>query len=249
MCKQVRGCSSSRNNLFFVYYTLFFEIQKRLLLSEKYMLKAVLFDMDGVLVDSETLIAEAGVALFAEKGFVVDVKTFIPFIGTGEQRFLEGVAEIYGAKVEPEDKLRLYEIYKQMVPKGLSKVRGIVTFLEYCKYSNIKTAVATSADMQKVDINFNAAGLSKDYFDVIVTGLDVERKKPYPDIYLLAAARVNCKPNECLVVEDAVNGIKAGLAAGCKCLGLTTTFAKEDLHEAHWVAANFNVIPDEAINW
>jgi beta-phosphoglucomutase-like phosphatase (HAD superfamily) len=86
-------------------------------------------------------------------------------------------------------------------------------------------------------------------FDTIVNGLDVERKKPFPDIYLKAAERLGVHPSECLVIEDAVNGIDAGLAAGCKCLGLTTTFNAEQLHKAQWITSDLASIPSQALSW
>ena len=213
------------------------------------MLKAILFDMDGVLVDSEKLIAEAGVQLFAERGAVANVADFVPFIGTGEKRFLEGVSQLYGVKLEPNDQAYLYEIYGNIAPASLQPVKGVFEFLAYCKKHNLKTAIATSADHVKIGINFTAVGLKESMFDTIVNGLDVERKKPFPDIYIKAAERLGVHTSECLVIEDAINGIEAGLAAGCKCLGLTTTFEVAQLHRAHWVAADLSSIPDEAIGW
>jgi HAD superfamily hydrolase (TIGR01509 family) len=90
--------------------------------------------------------------------------------------------------------------------------------------AGIKSATATSADRVKLDANLEAIGLREDDFDTLVCGGDVTRKKPYPDIYLEAARRLGVAPEDCLVIEDAVEGIKAGVAAGCTCVGLSTTF-------------------------
>lgn len=213
------------------------------------MLKAILFDMDGVLVDSEKLIAQAAVILLAERGAVANVADFIPFIGTGEKRFLEGVSELYNVKLKDDDQAYLYEIYRQIAPASLQPVKGVFQFIDYCHQHGLKTAIATSADHVKIGINFTAVGLKEEWFDTIVNGLDVERKKPFPDIYIKAAQRLGVDPSECLVIEDAVNGIEAGLAAGCKCVGLTTTFDAAQLHRAHWVATDLASIPQQALAW
>jgi len=79
--------------------------------------------------------------------------------------------------------------------------------------------------------NLMAIGVSEDLFCAIITGSDVERKKPFPDIYLKGAAAVGEQPGDCLVIEDAVSGIKAGQAAGMDTVGIPTTFSKEELQE------------------
>ncbi len=213
------------------------------------MLKAILFDMDGVLVDSEKIIAQAAVELFALRGAQVDPADFTPFIGTGENRFLSGISKKYGIKMEPGDKELLYQIYNKLVPESLQPVPGVHQFVDFCKHKGLKMAIATSADRVKVDINLSAINLNETKFNAIITGQDVERKKPFPDIYLVAASELGVSPKECLVIEDAVNGVEAGLAAGCHCLGLTTTFDAAKLHRAHWLAPDLQAIPEEALSW
>jgi beta-phosphoglucomutase len=113
----------------------------------------------------------------------------------------------------------------------------------------IEIAVASSADKVKILINLKEIGLTEELFNATVNGLEVDRKKPFPDIFLNAAAKLNCHPEECLVVEDAVNGIKAAKAAGAKCLALSTSFPRELLSEADWISASLLVAPDEVLNW
>ena len=110
-----------------------------------------------------------------------------------------------------------------------------------CRANQLKMAVASSADRVKIDINLREIGLSAETFDVIVSGEDVERKKPFPDIYLLAAQRVSELPENCLVVEDAVSGVKAAKAAGARCLAVTTSFPAEKLTEADIIKSSLDV--------
>lgn len=210
------------------------------------MIEAVLFDMDGVLVDSEEIICKAAIQMFKEKGLTVKAEDFTPFIGTGEDRYLGGVAEKYNFPFNLlEDKDRTYKIYEEMASGSLQPLNGVKDFIEKCKDRNLKIAVATSADEVKMKINLNGIGLSEDTFDVLVNGLMIENKKPAPDIYLMAAELLNVKPENCLVVEDAVNGIEAGKAAGAKCLGLTTSFSAAELKEADWIARDLADAPEE----
>lgn len=195
---------------------------------------AVLFDMDGVLADSEEFIAEAAKAMFAETYRVtVTLADFLPFVGAGEDRYLGGVAAQYGVVPDlPRDKARTYEIYGELIQGRLKALPGAVQFVRACRARGLKTALATSADKPKMVSTLAAIGLAEADFDATVNGLDVARKKPFPDIFLEAARRVGVAPADCLVVEDAVNGVKAALAAGCRCLALATTFPEADLRNA-----------------
>lgn len=202
---------------------------------------AVLFDMDGVLADSEALIAEAAVALFAELGKKVTPADFHPFIGMGEARYIGGVADKVGLRLDLEKaKHDLYEIYFKMVKGHLKAVPGAVAFQAHARSRGLLTALATSADKSKMAANLDAIGLEPSVFQARITGDQITRKKPDPEIFLTAAATLGVPPAACLVVEDAVNGVQAARAAGCRCLALTTTFSKEALLSA----GAHGVLPD-----
>jgi beta-phosphoglucomutase len=214
------------------------------------MIKGVLFDMDGVLVDSEPFICEAAILMFSELGLKVLPGDFHPFVGMGENRYIGGVAENYGLTVDIDQvKARTYEIYGKIVRGKLSPLPGAHEFVSKCRNRGLKLALATSADKIKMDVNLKEIGLSHDSFHSIVTGLDVENKKPFPDIYIKAANNIGLKPQECLVVEDAVSGIRAGIAAGCRCLAVTSSFDAAALFEADWICESLLKAPSEALNW
>ena len=214
------------------------------------MLKGILFDMDGVLVDSEEFICEAAIQMFAEQCVYVEPDDFKPFVGTGESRYLGGVAEKYGFAYNSErDKTRTYDIYNTKVRGKLKPLNGTIDFINQCKKAGLKMAVASSADRIKVDINLREMGVANGTFDAIVSGSDVVNKKPDPEIFIKAAAKLGLKPEDCLVIEDAVTGVKAGKAAGCKVLALTSSFPAEKLKEADWIAKDLSKVPTEAINW
>jgi len=206
---------------------------------EKGKIKAILFDMDGVLLDSETFIRDAGVEMFREKGYPVSPDDFVEFTGMGENRYLGGVAEKNGIPFDLErDKARTYEIYSILVRGKLSPFEGVREFIGKCLEKGLKIALASSADPVKVSINLKEIGIPEDTFHAIVTGLDIERKKPAPDIFLKAAEIIGVPPKHCLVIEDAVSGVAAGKAAGAMVLALTTSFSRNELSEADWISDN-----------
>jgi beta-phosphoglucomutase-like phosphatase (HAD superfamily) len=234
--------------------------------------QAVIFDMDGVLTDSEWFIAEAGRLMFLESHkTTVTHEDFLPFVGLGENRFLGGVAEKYGVSgfdIE-RDKKRTYAIYLDIVRGKLNPLPGAVEFVRHARDLGLRTALATSTDYIKRLISLSEIGLvdrqdadleitafkdglsaaetsdassnseinrktftGSGLFDGYVNGLDVERRKPFPDIFLEAARRVAVPPEACWVVEDSVGGVSAAKAAGMRCLGLLTTFPEADIRNA-----------------
>ncbi|MDR2768074.1 MAG: HAD-IA family hydrolase [Treponema sp.] len=234
---------------------------------------AVIFDMDGVLTDSEWFIAEAGLLMFKEHGIEVSHDDFTPFVGKGENTFLGGVAEKYrfAAFDIERDKTRTYEIYCDIVKGKLKAIPGSVEFVHRCRELGLKTALATSTDYIKMMANLEAIGLyntelrseqiglaaaigaaaRNKAFDAMVNGLDVERQKPFPDLYLEAASRIETPPAECWVVEDSVEGVKAAKAAGMRCLALLTTFGEAEIRGAgaDRIAANLaGYKPEELIH-
>lgn len=214
------------------------------------MIKGVLFDMDGVLVDSETFICKAATEMLREHGIVAEPEDFKPFVGMGENRYIGGVAEKYNLKIDiTEAKGRTYQIYEIITRGQLDPLPGAVEFVTLCRNKGLRLALATSADMIKMDVNLKEIGLSKDDFHSTVNGLEVERKKPFPDIYIKAAENLGLKPEECLVVEDAVSGVMAAKAAGCKCLAVANSFDKAALKEADWICESLLKVPYEALNW
>ena len=214
------------------------------------MIHGVIFDMDGVLVDSEPFIAEAAMRMFAERGLTVRPEDFRPFVGAGEDRYLGGVAERHGFALDLErDKARTYQLYDRMVRGRLSPLPGVREFIAKCRARKLRLALATSADRVKLLVNLRELGLAPETFDVLVDGLDVERKKPAPDIFRLAAERLGLPAGECLVVEDAVNGVAAAKAAGARCLALTTSFTRDQLAGADFFATTLADAPAQALEW
>ncbi len=198
--------------------------------------RAIIFDMDGVLVDSEPVITKAAILCLAEYGVQASHADFLPFTGTGEDRFIGGVAEKHGLVYEQGMKHRTYEIYGGIVAQEIKVYPGIPDLLRCLRRAGMKTAVGSSADLVKVEANLPAAGIASELFDALACGNDVTHKKPAPDLFLLAADRLGIAPADCLVIEDALSGIAAARAAGMDCVAISSSFPPERLLEAGAVA-------------
>lgn len=198
--------------------------------------QVVIFDMDGVLADSEPLICAAACAMFRERGVVVSPDDFLPFVGMGENRYIGGVAEKHGVALDiTEAKSRTYALYLEMVPAQLKVFPGAAELATACRARGWRCAVASSADRIKVEANLKKIGLPWTWWPAVVTAEDVERRKPDPALFLAAAARLDAAPENCTVVEDAVNGIAAAKAAGMRCVAVATTFPANALAGADLV--------------
>lgn len=212
--------------------------------------RGIIFDMDGVLVDSEAFICRAACRMFAEKGLTVRPADFRPFVGTGEDRYIGGVAETYNFPLDlPAAKQRTYDIYLDIIKGALKPLPGVHDFIQQCRTMGKRMAVASSADRRKVMGNLAEIGLPAEQFHAVIVGEDVVHKKPAPDIFLLAAERLGVTPARCLVIEDAVSGVAAAKAAGAKCLALTTSFSAEQLAAADFFASDLSDAPMQVLDW
>lgn len=195
------------------------------------MIVSVLFDMDGVLVDSEELTYIAAIEMLKERGTNACKEDFIPFIGAGDIAYLGGAAGRHGLKYDKDMSAVTYEKYEKLVAAHDIAYKNTVKTVKELKEMGLKLAVCTSSDLVKMNINLKAIGLY-DSFDALINGRDIKNNKPAPDIYLKGAEMLGVFPSECLVVEDAKNGILAAKAAGMHNVALTTTFDREELISA-----------------
>lgn len=187
--------------------------------------------MDGVLIESEFLMRSSAIQALADYGIEAKHEDFLEFTGMGEDRFVGGVAEKYGHTYVYAMKDLAYDYYGQRVKAEAHIPAGVKEMLQTLHAKGITLAVCSAADLRKVRYNIQAIGVDESIFTALVTGSDVERKKPFPDIYLEGARRVGFDPKDCLVVEDAISGIQAAHAAGMDAVGVPTTFTKEALRE------------------
>ena len=197
---------------------------------------ALLFDVDGVLADTEALNARASAMMFAELyGVTVQPGDFYPFIGTGDERYVEGVAEQYGVQMDTEAAVnrRAENFFKLLRTEPLPAAPGVLELVAEARASgHVRLAIATSGRQAKQFPVIEGTGLRLEWFDAVITGDDVTRKKPDPQIYQLAGERLGLPPERCVVVEDAPVGVTAAKAAGMWCVAVTTSALRDALAAA-----------------
>lgn len=194
-------------------------------------LAAVIFDFDGVVIDSHhaherswfMLADEIGKSLTWEQfnsTFGQRNETIIPLLGWAEQSDVARIKEL-GDRKEV--------LYREILAKeGTEALPGVVALLEDLKAAGIPTAVGTSAQRKNIECAFGLLGIGHLFQDVAASE-DVSRGKPDPEIFLKAAAKLGADPARCVVIEDAHVGLRAARAAGMKCVGVTTTHPAESL--------------------
>jgi len=184
------------------------------------MIKAVLFDFDGVVVDSEPVHYRTFMQFLKPLGIRVSMKRWYrEFAGTGSKNIftvLLGEVGITDEKIIDEYVEKRKNLYGELVKKGKVKVRkGIKEFLTMLKERRIKTAIVSGGHKENISLALSVAGLDG-YFDIVIGSGDYKRRKPEPDAFLTAMKKLNAKENECLAFEDSISGFTAAKRAGIK---------------------------------
>ena len=177
-------------------------------------IKSIIFDMDGVIFDTELVYLEIWSKVFEKYGYKLQKEVYAEVLGTGRENVKKVFLNNYGNEL-PIDKMyrEKDEDLEKAVDKGIPLKQGAYEILSYLKNNNYKIALATSASKERALKQLRNADIEK-FFDVIVSRDDVKETKPNPDIFLKAAKKLNVNPNECIVIEDSSAGIKAAFNAG-----------------------------------
>ena len=191
------------------------------------MKKAILFDMDGVLIDSEVVMLDAAIEGLQPYGIYAVPEDFAPFVGAGENAYLGNVVRKYGHDYTPEVRDHVYDVYGEKINHTYTCPRAgeIIAALTAKK---IPFAICSSADKAKIHHNLRALGIPENAFPAIISGEDVTKNKPAPEIYEKGAAILGVKPEDCLVVEDTLNGIRAGKSSGATTVAVGTSLNLTD---------------------
>ena len=196
-------------------------------------LKGLLFDMDGTLVDNLAYHFMAFDAYAKREGFTLLEPVSLKINGMHSNDIFplllgnEVVAQ-YGLDRLNREK---EEVYRDMYRPKIAPIAGVIELLKEAKKAGVKCAIGSSGCRGNVEMIIEGLGIA-DLMDGSISGSDVTHGKPHPEIFTKAHELLGLKAEECIVVEDAVNGIVAGVRAGCKCLAVTTTATAEVLAEA-----------------
>ena len=193
----------------------------------------VLFDLDGVLIDSEDIYTKFWENI--EQIYPTGIENFaLKIKGNALFKILDNYfpKEIHQDIIDRVHEFELnitYPIYN-----------GVIDFLKSLKEQGIPTAIVTSSDDVKMKALYEAYPYFRQYFDAVITGSDVTESKPHPQGYLMAAERIGCHPGDCYVFEDSLQGLEAGMNAGAIVIGLTTNNSAEVLKDkAHALIDSF----------
>jgi beta-phosphoglucomutase len=212
------------------------------------MLHAVIFDFDGVLFDSEHIHYQAYCKIFEQYGFSIPYEAYTQaYLGLQDDVILKQIFAKQGQILTPAQIQQLVakkvQHYQNEIKQknSLSSTKGLAQFLAQAIQFTEKLAICTNCKRIELDAVLAKLenGQLRRYFQTITTVDEVEIGKPAPDSYLKTAAKLQLKPQQCLVIEDSINGIKAAKAAGMTVAGLVSTHKPEDLSQADFVVHQF----------
>lgn len=178
------------------------------------MIKGAIFDMDGLMFDSERLVCNIWQEMMDENGYKFNVDIFKNTIGLRRDKTKEFYISLYGSDFD-YDRFKMQSrerFYKRIEKDGVPIKKGLFELLDFLRDNGIKMAVATSTSAKTALKVIKKAGVY-DYFDSFVCGDDVKNGKPHPEVFLTAAERIGVPPEECVAFEDSINGIKSAFDA------------------------------------
>lgn len=194
--------------------------------------KAILWDMDGVIADSNSFHFAAWQETFAKRGIKFTKEDFSKLFGTRNDFIIRSVM---GEKLSEIDvKIMVQEKEENFRRKARGNIKpfpGVVRLLNVIKGGNFKLGLVSSAPKENIDLLISELKL-EGLFDCTVFGQEVSESKPSPQIYLLAAEKLGVAPNDCTVIEDSSLGVRAAKTAGMRCLAVTNTHPRQELEEA-----------------
>lgn len=193
-------------------------------------LRALIFDMDGVLIDSEPMHFEAFKRLFRTFDIDYTPEQNALYLGRRDSEISAILVEQYGLNLTPPELVaKKEEIFEQLVLSQSSARAGVMEILEEAKRLGIQRAVASSATLPSIKLIVNTLKLN-DYFHNLSSGDEVKHGKPAPDVFLLAAERMETAPEYCLVIEDSEAGVQAAKAAGMKVVAIPCDATRHQTH-------------------
>ncbi len=214
------------------------------------MIKAVIFDMDGVLVNSEPHHFAVEKILLNDLGISVTDREVDSFVGLALNKMWQRIKDSYHLKENIEELVKKDTEFRVSYFSDLEKldpIEGVKELISSISDEKLKTAVASSSHSRFISTVLEKTGLSG-CFPLLISGFDVEHGKPFPDIFLKTASLLGVRPEDCVVVEDSCNGIKGAKAAGMKCIAYRNPESgNQDLSEADMIIDSFSEIDGKFI--
>jgi len=216
------------------------------------LLRAIIFDFDGVIVNSEPLILELTQQMAAQEGWTLSAEEYYhDYLALDDRGIVEQLFRSHGKQLDPARRDELLQwksaAYREAIRDGLPAMPGAVEFVQSCRRAGYPLAIASGSLREEVEWLLGKLSL-REHFSAIATAEDSQQSKPDPEVYLKALARVQrleafrknaLQPAECLAIEDAPAGVHAAHAAGMKCLAFTHSQPPEALSHADWIFRDF----------
>jgi HAD superfamily hydrolase (TIGR01509 family) len=223
-------------------------------MNTKNKLYGLIFDVDGVIADTEPVNARVTIRIFEDMFGVKGVKPedFDAGIGKGAERYVMAAADVHAMKLTEEQvkaaaKLREQYLIKAIQKESLPAFPGVLELINSAlRRRDFRLAIATSATLELSRAILESAKVPYHRM-VYVTGSEITRKKPDPELFLVAASRMNIDPAHCVVIEDAPSGVQAAKAAGAKCIAVTNSTTAENLSQADLICDSLKQIDLETI--
>lgn len=214
------------------------------------MFKAILFDMDGVIIDSEPLHQKAYYGMFKEVGITVPDTLYESFTGQTTLQVCTQLVQYFKLDRAPQQLVGIKRsIFKQLFlhDSDLDLIAGVKTLIEDYHKNGLTLVLASSASMPTINSVFSRFELIR-YFKAKLSGADLKASKPHPEIFIKAAEASGFSKEDCMVIEDSTNGIQAAHAAGIYCVGFKSPHSKnQDYSLANTVISDFKEISFKAI--
>ncbi|MEW4922754.1 HAD family phosphatase [Algibacter sp. 2305UL17-15] len=209
------------------------------------MLKAVIFDMDGVVIDSEPMHNKAYHDMFDEVGIDVSTELYESFTGQSTLNICKRLCDHYNLNEAPETLVALKrKHYKQFFNSNsdLGLIDGVLDLIKDYHQNGLTLVLGSSAAMTSINMIFDRFDLNQ-YFKAKLSGADLKQSKPHPEIFEKAAEASGFKRHQCIVIEDSTNGIEAAKSAGIYCVGYDSFHSKnQDYSKADKVITDFKAI-------
>lgn len=214
------------------------------------MLKAVIFDMDGVIIDSEPMHAKAAVMALKKYNIDIPIEYAYRFIGTKMAYMCSRMVEDFNMDISPDELVDANNEMKRLLleKEGYPAIPYVIELIRDLHNHGLKLIIASSSSSATIEYVMDSFNI-KEYFSAYISGDMVTRPKPAPDIFLLAAERLGLVPSECIVIEDSYNGVTAAKAAKMACIGFfNPNSGQQDLSCADYIIEGFEEVDYDFIN-
>lgn len=214
------------------------------------MIKCVIFDMDGVVVNTEPLAHAAGTEVYKSLGITVPDDVYASFTGNSDKNIIAKLKNLFDIKLTHDELLdafntRYFKVFEESA--DLDLMPGVKQLIQELHSKRMKLILASSSTKKKIEAVFTRFGLHQ-YFDAIVSGEDFEESKPNPAIFVEAVRLSGFSKDECIVIEDSTNGIRAAKGAGIYCIGYVSGEGfPQDTSEADKIITDFSELDYNSI--